>query len=165
MRKIVLFSLLSAIGIGNADAVRIHGRIITAEDREPAIDATIQPYSSKDEILPGGQAADSDGRFDFNISDNAKKVQISYIGMHTQTFSPGELNGKTISLETNPTLLGGVTVIGTRTSSSGGDGCDNEANDRITPELALCSVHAYNIGVAENPSGANKQLMKEVVAL
>ncbi len=45
------------------------------------------------------------------------------------------------------------------------DGCETESNDRITPELALCSVHAYNIGVAENPSGANKQLMKEVVAL
>ena len=45
------------------------------------------------------------------------------------------------------------------------DGCENESNDRITPELALCSVHAYNIGVSENPSGADKQLMKEIVAL
>ena len=45
------------------------------------------------------------------------------------------------------------------------DGCDNEANDRISPELALCSVHVYNIGEIENPTGANKQLMKDVVAL
>lgn len=45
------------------------------------------------------------------------------------------------------------------------DGCDIEANDRIAPELALCSVHAYNIGEATNPTGANKQLMKDVVAL
>lgn len=45
------------------------------------------------------------------------------------------------------------------------DGCENEANDRITPELALCSVHVYNIGKSENLSGADKQLMKEIVAL
>ncbi len=48
---------------------------------------------------------------------------------------------------------------------SASDGCDDENNDRITPELALCSVHAYNIGEQENPSGADKQLMRDVVAL
>ncbi|MDE6481300.1 MAG: hypothetical protein K2L25_00530 [Alphaproteobacteria bacterium] len=45
------------------------------------------------------------------------------------------------------------------------DGCENESNDRIAPELALCSVHAYNIGISTNPAGADKQLMKEIVAL
>lgn len=45
------------------------------------------------------------------------------------------------------------------------DGCEKESNDRIAPELALCSVHAYNIGISQNPSGADKQLMKEIVAL
>ena len=46
-----------------------------------------------------------------------------------------------------------------------GDGCEDEKNDRITPELALCSVHAYNIGSSSNPTGADKQLMKEIIAL
>jgi len=45
------------------------------------------------------------------------------------------------------------------------DGCEDEKNDRITPELALCSVHAYNLGLSSNPTGADKQLMKEIVAL
>lgn len=45
------------------------------------------------------------------------------------------------------------------------DGCEDESNDRIAPELALCSVHAYNIGISTNPAGADKQLMKEIVAL
>lgn len=45
------------------------------------------------------------------------------------------------------------------------DGCADESNDRITAELALCNVHAYNIGISENPTGADKQLMKEIVAL
>ncbi len=45
------------------------------------------------------------------------------------------------------------------------NGCDKEQNDKIMPELALCSTHAYNIGATQNPSGADKQLMKDVVAL
>lgn len=45
------------------------------------------------------------------------------------------------------------------------DGCDDENNNRITAELALCSVHAYNIGQTENQTGSERQLMKDVVAL
>ncbi len=45
-------------------------------------------------------------------------------------------------------------------------GCNDEKNDRITPELALCTVHAYNIGQSHNPDdAAQKQLMQDVVAL
>lgn len=45
-------------------------------------------------------------------------------------------------------------------------GCSDEDNDRITPELALCSTHVYNIGLDKNPETDNdKQLMRDVVAL
>ncbi|MBQ4129793.1 MAG: hypothetical protein IJD69_00235 [Alphaproteobacteria bacterium] len=59
--------------------------------------------------------------------------------------------------------VGGVGHVFAATSN----GCDEEANDRITPELALCSTHIYNIGGTENvPSGnSDKQLMRDVVAL
>ena len=47
------------------------------------------------------------------------------------------------------------------------NGCsDLSRNDRINPELALCSTHVYNIGKTTNPSSeADKQLMRDVVAL
>ena len=46
------------------------------------------------------------------------------------------------------------------------NGCDNEANDRINPEIALCSTHVYNIGGDQNPnSDAQREIMKDVVAL
>ncbi len=46
------------------------------------------------------------------------------------------------------------------------NGCDEKDNNYITPELALCSTHAYNIGITENPDDeANKQLIRDVVAL
>lgn len=46
------------------------------------------------------------------------------------------------------------------------NGCNDEENNRITPVLALCSAHAYNIREVGNPgSDSQKQLMRDVVAL
>ena len=45
------------------------------------------------------------------------------------------------------------------------NGCDNPDNDAIAAELALCSTHAYNIGDIKNPTGADKELMNDVVAM
>lgn len=45
-------------------------------------------------------------------------------------------------------------------------GCDQEDNVYITPELALCSTHVYNIGDNKNPENdSTRQLMRDVVAL
>ena len=44
--------------------------------------------------------------------------------------------------------------------------CDNEDNEFINQRLAMCSVHAYNIGITTNPSNASqKQLMRDVIGL
>lgn len=45
------------------------------------------------------------------------------------------------------------------------NGCENDDNDAIVAELALCSAHAYNIGETENPTGADKELMRDVIAM
>ena len=45
------------------------------------------------------------------------------------------------------------------------NGCSKEENDRINPALALCTTHAYNIKETQNPSGVNKQVMRDVVAM
>lgn len=164
MHKICLSLLLFIMSIGAANAVRVHGRVITADDNEPAIGALVQPQDSSNKALPGGATTDNDGKFSFDTPANTHHILIHLLGQKDQTFSPSELNGQTITLQENPTMLGEVTVIGHRTSD-GGDGCDKEENDRISPTLALCSVHAYNIGQNTNPAGADKQLMKDVVAL
>ena len=46
-----------------------------------------------------------------------------------------------------------------------GNGCDDEDNDMIAAELALCSTHAYNIGAESNPTGADRDLMRDVIAM
>lgn len=45
------------------------------------------------------------------------------------------------------------------------NGCENDDNDAIVAELALCSTHAYNIGKTSNPTGADKELMRDVIAM
>ena len=45
------------------------------------------------------------------------------------------------------------------------NGCETDDNDAIVAELALCSTHAYNIGLTTNPTGADKELMRDVIAM
>lgn len=60
----------------------------------------------------------------------------------------------------------GVLASMTLPAVAADNGCNNEDNDRIVAELALCSTHAYNTGLTQNPTDATeKQLMHDVVAL
>lgn len=67
----------------------------------------------------------------------------------------------------NCTLLGLSLFVVALPAYADDNGCsDLSRNDRINPELALCSTHVYNIGKTTNPSSeADKQLMRDVVAL
>lgn len=56
-------------------------------------------------------------------------------------------------------------VVSVVPSFAADNGCDDENNDAISADLALCSTHAYNIGAVQNPSGSDKDLMKEVIAM
>ncbi|MBO5833562.1 MAG: hypothetical protein J6R22_01250 [Alphaproteobacteria bacterium] len=59
-----------------------------------------------------------------------------------------------------------VVVLGLMSGGAraAGTGCDDESNDMINGDFALCSVHAYNIWETENTED-NKDLMREVVAM
>lgn len=61
----------------------------------------------------------------------------------------------------------GVMCVGTPVmAATVSNGCDKDDNNRIVPMLALCSTHAYNLGLTENPTTASdRQLMRDVVAL
>jgi hypothetical protein len=45
------------------------------------------------------------------------------------------------------------------------NGCENDDNDMISAEFALCSTHAYNIGEIENPESGDRELMRDVIAM
>lgn len=57
-------------------------------------------------------------------------------------------------------------VLAPAVAMAASNGCDNERNSAISPELALCSTHVYNIGRLQNPdSETDRQFMRDVVAL
>ena len=45
------------------------------------------------------------------------------------------------------------------------NGCENDNNDMISAEFALCSTHAYNIGEVKNPASGDRELMRDVIAM
>lgn len=61
----------------------VTGRVISDEDGEPIIGASI--------IIPGtstGTVTDVDGNFSITIPQDAKAMQVSYVGMTSQTIAP-----------------------------------------------------------------------------
>lgn len=45
------------------------------------------------------------------------------------------------------------------------NGCEDDNNDAISAEFALCSTHVYNIGETENPDLSERDLMNDVIAM
>lgn len=43
--------------------------------------------------------------------------------------------------------------------------CADEYKDAINPAFAMCSTHAYNIGMATNPESSDRVAMQEVIGL
>lgn len=81
MRRLTYFllHLLICIGIANAQTTQVTGNIISAEDGEPVIGASI--------IVKGttiGTVTNFDGSFSLEVPESAKVLIISYIGMRTQ---------------------------------------------------------------------------------
>lgn len=57
------------------------------------------------------------------------------------------------------------TAVFVMPSFAADDACMSEDNDAIAAPFAMCSTHAYNIGMTENPNSADRALMKEVIGL
>lgn len=64
-------------------------------------------------------------------------------------------------------ILSAVAVmLGGGVLHAASNGCDDVDNNMIVPELALCSVHAYNVGNIQNSSDAgDRAFMQEIIAM
>ena len=74
-----VLTLLSSVGIAHAQNARITGTVLSAEDGEPIIGASI--------IVKGtttGTVTNFDGTFSLDVPGFAKTLMISYIGMRSQ---------------------------------------------------------------------------------
>ncbi|MDO5524818.1 MAG: SusC/RagA family TonB-linked outer membrane protein [Prevotella sp.] len=82
----------------------VKGTVISQEDGQPVIGATIKIVGSKT-----GTTTDIDGHFSISVPDG-KKLQVSYVGMTTQTVTAK--NGMTVTLVADGQVLGDVVVTG-----------------------------------------------------
>lgn len=83
---------------------KFSGTVISHDDGLPVIGATVRVQGSNT-----GTATDMDGKFTLSVP-NGKKIQVSYVGMVTQTLTPKA--GMKIVMQTDATTLSDVVVTG-----------------------------------------------------
>ena len=81
MKKLtyLLFCLVLGIGVATAQTTKITGSVISADDNEPIIGASI--------VVKGtmvGTVTDFNGAFSLDVPSSAKTLVISYVGMKSQ---------------------------------------------------------------------------------
>ncbi len=106
MRKLlsIIAMLVLSVTMLMAQRKTVTGSVISAEDGEPVIGATV--------IVPGtntGTVTDLDGKFSLSVPENAKQLTISYVGMASQTVSIKN-NKVTVYLEADDKILDDVVV-------------------------------------------------------
>ncbi len=102
--------LFLSIGIAIAQSSNAIGRVLSAEDNEPIVGATVQI-----EGTDTGTITDLDGKFTINVPSSAQILVISFIGMETQKINIKEKNRTDLTIKLKPTaeVLDEVLVTGT----------------------------------------------------
>lgn len=115
MRKLfsIIAMLVLSVTMLMAQTRIVTGRVISAEDGEPVIGATV--------IVPGtttGTVTDADGNYSLKVPQNAKQLTFSFVGMQSQTLSIKDR--MKVILEGDSQLLDDVMVVafGTQKKSS-----------------------------------------------
>jgi len=106
MKKLlsVIVFLLVGMTMMVAQTKVVTGRVISSEDGEPIIGATV--------IVPGttnGTVTDIDGNFSIKVAETAKNLSVSFVGMETQTVAIKK--NMTIALSANNEVLDEVMVV------------------------------------------------------
>ena len=92
--------------VGTVQAQTVKGNVVDATG-EPVIGATV-----KESGLPSnGAVTDLDGNFTLQLKGKSKKVEISFIGLKTQTVDVSKGNVK-VTMQDDATSLNDVVVIG-----------------------------------------------------
>ena len=104
-KRLTMFLACLFMSLGFAFAQqKITGTVISAEDNEPVIGATVTVAGTKTATV-----TDYDGHFTITVP-NGKKLVISYVGMITETVAAK--NGMKITLQPNATELQEVVAVG-----------------------------------------------------
>jgi len=108
MRKLtILLSCLLLIGVGlvNAQSRQITGKVISAEDEQPIIGASVMVKGTTI-----GTITDVNGNFAISLPANSKVLWFSYVGM--KTIELDAMNNMIARLETDTKFLDEIIVTG-----------------------------------------------------
>ncbi|MDF9831005.1 TonB-dependent receptor [Parabacteroides sp. PF5-6] len=115
MKKLILSMLCAIMSIGllSAQTTRITGTVVSAEDGEPVIGASISVKGTTT-----GTVTNFDGAFELTVPTNAKTLVVSYVGMVTKEVAVQQ--NLRIVLESDTQVLDEVMVVayGTAKKSS-----------------------------------------------
>lgn len=105
-KRITLFCafLLIGISLAIAQAVQVTGLIVSSEDNMPVVGASVLVKGTSN-----GTITDIDGKFTLKV-DKGAKLEISYIGMKSQTVTAK--NNMKVVLESDTEVLDEVVVTG-----------------------------------------------------
>ena len=106
MKKLlsVIVCLFLGVTMMMAQTKTITGRVISGEDGEPIIGASVVVTGTNT-----GTVTDIDGNFSLKVAENAKTVTVSFVGMEKQTVSIKK--NMTIELSPNNEVLDEVMVV------------------------------------------------------
>lgn len=96
--------LLIGISLAIAQAVQVTGLVVSAEDNMPVVGASVLVKGTSN-----GTITDIDGKFTLKV-DKGAKLEISYIGMKSQTVTAK--NNMKVVLESDTEVLDEVVVTG-----------------------------------------------------
>lgn len=100
----LLFCLLLGIGMANAQTTKVTGSVISAEDNEPIIGASI--------VVKGttiGTVTDFNGAFSLDVPSSAKTLVVSFVGMKSQEV--GVKSKLNVVLAVDNQMIGEVVVV------------------------------------------------------
>ena len=102
---LLLACLFVGIGLVTAQTQRVTGVVISDEDGQPVIGASVQVKGTQQ-----GTITDVDGKFTLsNVPSSAGTLVISYVGMHTEEIEIQ--SNMTVRMKTNAELLDEVMVV------------------------------------------------------
>ncbi len=165
MRKLTfLLACLFLVGVGlvNAQSKSISGKVVSADDGQPIIGATVLVKGTTD-----GTITDTDGSFKLKVPGSTKVLVISYVGMKTQEV-PAQ-NYLSIKMESDSRLIDEVvvTALGIKRSekSLGYSASTVKADEltRTTPLTVTSGLTGKVAGLNISSSGGTGSSEKVVI--
>ena len=105
-KRFLLFLAGLFVSIGIFAQVKVTGVVISADDNEPLIGASVNVKGAKT-----GVSTDIDGKFSITVPSTKSQLVVTYVGMKSVTV-PVSKTPMTIALESSSTALDEVVVTG-----------------------------------------------------